>query len=206
MVERTVTTNGTGRRDAAPEQAHVEITAEGGGESPGTARRQATDLGATVLDALPGDLGRTTGIRADEEVFEDDKPPYTATQTIEVTCTPDEASDVVVAATDEGASVRDVTFGLTDPTAERLHDEALIDAMADARRKAAQLAAAEGMAVGSVREVTTVDPSGMYSLVESALDAGPGDDFEFHPGPVDVLAEVEVVYDLESESETQRSA
>ena len=202
MVERTVTTTGGGSRQHPVERAHVQLEVKGEGASPGVARQEASDTGATVLTSLPDDLGRTTGIRIDEGTFPDDDEeyPFTARQTIEVTAMPDEAASVVIAATDAGASVSSVQFDLTDETRKRLYDEAVVEAATAARRTASQIASAEDATVGPVRDVRTVDPTGMASVIDSALEAGPNNAFEFHPGPVTVEAQVEMTFDLFADS------
>ncbi|MFC7081186.1 SIMPL domain-containing protein [Halorussus caseinilyticus] len=113
-------------------------------------------------------------------------------------CAPETAAEVVVLATDTGATVPDVQFGLREGTRRRLEDEAFGDAMDRAREKAERIAAAEGLAVGGVREVTTQGGGmGMSSIVNDAL-AGNGDP-ELHPDPIVVSKGVEVVYELVEE-------
>ena len=77
MVERTVTTTGSGNRVHPVERTHVELEVKGEGPSPGSARQEASDTGATVLASLPGELGRTTGVRIDEGTFPEPVPSIT---------------------------------------------------------------------------------------------------------------------------------
>lgn len=198
MVDRTIVTTGSGHREAEPERTEISLEAKGKGESPKEARQHATDAGATIQAALPGEYGQITGFHLDEyRHFQDeDERPYTATQTIEVTCPPSDAGEVVVAAADAGAAVTTVAFGLSEATREACHTEALDAAMEDARRKATAIASAEGLTVGAIREVSTTDTSGMPDLVNSALESGPDDSFAFEPTPITVAADVEVVYEL----------
>ncbi|WP_255197686.1 SIMPL domain-containing protein [Halorarius litoreus] len=202
-MERTVTTEATARRETAPELARVDLTVTAGGESAATARAAVDDRAASVREPLTTVVDaadvRTTGQRIEStgEVFDprvDDA--FQATVELTVDCVPETAEDVVVAATDAGATVDRVEWHPHESVCRRLHDDALEAATERAREKAERVAAAEGLAVGSLREATTTDSvGGMQSIVDEALfDGG---DTAFQPTPITVAASVECVFDLE---------
>jgi uncharacterized protein YggE len=91
--------------------------------------------------------------------------------------------------------VRTVDFHLGESVSRRLQDEALEAATGRAREKAERIAAAEGLTVAGVREVTTRDvPTGMNSIVDAALAHGP--EMDLQPDPTTVAAAVEAVFEL----------
>lgn len=201
MTHRTITTDATGRSEAKPELATVEAAAIGEAESAATAlaaaRDRAESIRASVTTVADAQI-RTTDRRVDHssEVFDaDPDAPYRAIERLDVTCDPEVVEPIVVAVTDAGGSVRTVQFHLRENAAHRLQDEALVDAMERAREKAEQLATAEGLTVGDVRDVTVEDMmTGMESIVDEALATG--GDADLHPGLVSVSETVTVVYEL----------
>lgn len=52
MTRRTITTDATGRREATPELATVEVTAIGEGESAAVARATARDRSSTIRELV----------------------------------------------------------------------------------------------------------------------------------------------------------
>lgn len=113
-----------------------------------------------------------------------------------MTCPLEEVDEIILAATDVGASVRDVTFGLHEATHERHYDAALTDAMADARRKAETVAAAEEETVGEVVDISTSAVTDGHDLFDNVPKIGNVDEFEFDPGTITVEAAVEVVFGI----------
>jgi uncharacterized protein YggE len=160
-MSRTVTVEATGRREARPELAVVELTATGTGETAAGARAIARDRAATVresMTAVASERVRTTEIRVEEtdELFDaEPDSPYKSFEHLRVDCTPDTVESVVVEGTDARASVERVDFELHDDVRRRLHDEALSAAMDRARTKAERLADTEDLSVGDVQSVTT---------------------------------------------------
>lgn len=206
MPRRTITADATGRVTAEPTQATVELTIRGEADAPRVARERARDHATTVRAALTDGPVPTEEVRATdrqvestEELFETDPDvPYRATEELAVDCDPGTADEVVVTATDAGASIRRVGFGVHEETRDALQDEALDAAMANARRKAERIAAAEDLTLAGVREVTTREVStGMESIVDDAIGNTP--DGNFQPDPVEVNEAVEVVYDVDEE-------
>lgn len=195
--ERTVTTGATGRAEHGPETATVQVSATGRGSSPGSAREAAVERAAAVRDALSNvshERVRTTGFRTRESrPPQADQAPYEATESLAVDADPANADSVVVAVTREGATVNDVEFSLTEETRRDLRERALADAAASARRQAATLAGAEGLTVG---EAVAMTASEVRSGRGAPMSAEYGSAADFQPGPVEITAEVEVVFEL----------
>lgn len=201
MSSRTIRTDAVGRREARPELATVVVTASGDGESAVDARATARDRALAIREsvtAVSEECLRTVTCRVEaaSEFFEPDTDaPYLAEEKLHVDCTPERAEDVVVAVTEAGGTVQDVRFELHDAVRRELEDEALAAAMERAREKAERVAAAEGLAVSAVREVTTGNgDEGMQPIAEEALAGIPATDFR--PDPIAVTATVEAVYEL----------
>lgn len=111
---------------------------------------------------------------------------------------PETAEAVVVEVTDAGGTVHTIQFKLHEDVHRQLQNKALTTAMERAREKAKHIAAAEGLVVGEVQEVTTREvSSGMESIVDEALAASP--DTDLHPAPVAVSESVKVIYELTEE-------
>lgn len=206
MSRPTITTDATGRCEADPDLATVEITAVREGDTATIARRNASECAETVRESLVAegvspDLIRTVSVQVEDasQLFDcDGEDPYRATERLVVECVPETAGDALVVATDAGASVPTVQFHLHETVRQSLEEEALAAAMDRARGKAERIAASEDKEVAGVREVTTGETSrGMESIVDEAL-AGTSDG-DFCPDPITVSETVEVVYELTPE-------
>lgn len=203
MNERTITADATAERRALPELAQVTLEVTGDGTTAAEARRAVRDRASAVRtaleDAVSADRVRTTSVEVDpsSDLFEAETDlPYEASERLEVDCTPDTVEEVVVCATDAGATVPVGSHSLTEGRERDLQDEALTAATERAREKAACIAAAEGLSVGRVRRVETREVStGMDSIVEDALANNRQSSIQ--PTPVTVSAAVEAVYELE---------
>lgn len=204
MTSRTITADATGRREARPDLATVDVTTIGEGESAAGARAMVRDRTAAVRESLsdvPVDRIRTGESRVQDtsETFDPvTDAQYQAKERLHVDCGPEAAETVVEAVIDAGGTVRSVEFGLHGSVYRRLQNEALAAAMERAREKADRIAAVEGLPVGEVRDVTTEDAStGMERIVDEALGSNP--EVDVNPAPVSVSEAVEVVYELTEE-------
>ncbi|WP_049935442.1 SIMPL domain-containing protein [Haloplanus natans] len=154
-----VTTDGTGRREAMPDLAVVEVTVNGDGDSATAARETARDRTATVEESLSVSNGRIRtverSINDTSELFEPETDaPYRATERLVVDCVPETVGDVFVEATDAGGKVGSIDFHLHEAVRRELRDEALEAATKRARETAERIAAVEGLVVGDVCETT----------------------------------------------------
>ena len=201
MTSRHGTVDAVGTVERPPDAATVELRAIGDGNSASDARADAREQSAALrdrLDALQTYRVRAVSIKveASGDMFDPvTDAAFQATEQLHVDCAPAAVEAVVVEATDAGASVQNVNFGLRAATRETLTDEALTAAMERAREKAERLAATEGLAVAGVHEVTTTDASeGFQGIVEEALEFG--EETNLHPGPITLSEGVQATYEL----------
>jgi uncharacterized protein YggE len=202
MSEQTITTTATGRYKAHPDVATVETKATGTGETAASARRVAQDCCAMVQQSLLNSGIESDNIRAVEfsvkrraDMFENDRTDnsYQAVKRLVIDCSPEAVDKIVSRTLDSGSTVPTVQFHLHDERQQQLQQDALAEAMNNARMKAEQLAAAEDLKIRSVAEITTLeDGTGMESIVEEAL--GKPTAGEFSPNPISMTEEVKVVY------------
>lgn len=178
----------------------VEITAIGEGDSTTVARSTARDRVSTIRDSLTtvsDNQIRTVDLQIEDssEMFDPDTDAqYRAIERLHIDCVPETAESIVVEVTDAGGTVQTVQFKLHADVHQQLQNKALTAAMERAREKAECIAAAEGVAVGKVQQVTTSEESsGMESIVDEALASS---DVDLHPTPITVSERVEVVYEL----------
>ncbi len=192
--------------EAEADAAEVVLAVEARAADPSAARRDVADGVSSVRDALTGmnlseeDVRSTDyTIREERSPSEDrEEPLHLARHELTVSVDDvDRAGEVIDAAVDAGAtSVSDVRFTLSQERRDELKDEALAQAMNRSRSRAETVAEAGGVSLGEVRSVSTADtdvsPVRMSaSYLESEDAAGTSVD----PGPVEVRANVEVVYE-----------
>ena len=198
-----LTSDGAYPRASARGIAPVQrIIAEG--DTAEAARQTVADHEATLRDTLLAETSlsleyiRATGfeVRHQEDQFDPSQTDsdYRAVKDVQVDTQPGHAGDIVVIATDAGASVANVGFSITDSTRGDLEKQALANAMEKAREQSETLASVEDATVGTVLNVETREPSGMQTIVDDALEIG--SDHDFQPSPISVSGEVEVIYEL----------
>lgn len=199
VTERSVTTTATATRAATPDNATVAVTALGEGASAARARERAQNRAAavrTAIEAVAEVAIETVDHRVTNSAaaFEPETDAaFRAVEECHVRCEPAAAATVVIEATDGGGGIDHVQFGLTDKTRAELQDVAMTAAVERARRKAEQLAAAEGLAVGEAQAITTQpDYPGGDPVVDDAWESDPA----VHPAPISVTERVEVEYEL----------
>jgi len=210
-TDEHITVTADGEAHAEPDAAVVAVGVETEDDDPSAAREEVAGDANAVRDALEAagyDDVRTTDFTVRERrPFEvpdevDDEPRHVARHEFQITTDdPDDAGDVIDTAMDAGATtVSDVSFTLSDDREERLKEEALEDAMANARTQAEAIENADDIAVTGVRSVST-DGTGVSPVTRDAAvyQAELADDAavetEIDMGDVDVEASVRVVYD-----------
>lgn len=209
-----ITVTASGAADAEPDSAVVTLAVEVRHEDPSVARERVARGADEMRDALEaagytGDDVQTTdfGIREErlprEAVERGEDPDHFGYHEFEVTADdPEDAGDVIDVAVDHGATtVSDVSFTLSDEQQAELKQEALETAMENARMQADAVAAAGNVNVVGVRSASTADTRFSPVSVDEAYlaaEADVADDAatDIDPGPVDVDAQVKVVYDL----------
>lgn len=207
--ERTVEVAAGGQVEAEPNRAVVRVAVTSRADSVETVRQQLAENASSVRQAL-----RDAGLDADQIVTEDydirrnfrherepDQPEYQGQHALVVTLdNTSRAGEIVVTAVENGATqVSDIRFTVDRETRLALREDALANAMDNARGRA-QVAASNGnLQLAGVHTVQTaevsVDPfrSERVALGDAAGGGGaPSTSFE--SGTVTVNAQVLVIY------------
>lgn len=199
--ERTIAVDATGEAAAAPDAAivRVAVTAEGDNQS---AVRDDLAADASALRTALDDLGvdyETTDYRLDRTPRSEERnmPEYRGVTTYTVRLNdPDRAGTVADAAVDAGASVRSIDLTLAEETRQQLRDDAIEDALDDARGQAATIANATDLAVVGVLTVDATQEEFSpvsYDAAATVEQAG-GSATQITPGDVTVTYDVRVTY------------
>lgn len=208
-ADRTIAVDATGGAEAEPDQAalRVSVTAEG-------------DDSAAVRDSLAADAETLRENLADEGLTDADyettdyrigsprRPPrdngdeheYRGVHAFEITLDdPQRAGDISDAATDAGAEVDNIEFTLSEQRRMELREQAIDNAMADARSQAEMIAASGGLRVTNAASVEASHQR--FSSVryeDAAADAPratPAPETTLDTGDVEVTYRVEVTYE-----------
>lgn len=208
----TIVVGGTGSVEAEPDAATVRLSVVATGESPDVVRTRLSRNTTAVREALLAyglDEEQITSRhfrieenhRARREGGEDE-PPYVGTHALVVDLDDVDAVGEVIDVAVENASVQveGVEFGLSDERQAQLRNQALTEAVEDARSEAELVAAAEELRVVAVERITTdrvqFDRPRATVVREAAATATPGGDAStrVQGGEVTVTASVQVVY------------
>lgn len=203
----TLTIDGNGVAYVAPDLATLDIGVRSASASPVTARSRANARTRRVLAAItalgvPRTQVTTSGVSLTRTQVRKGLVRYGAANTIDVRITDvTKVGPVVDAVTRAGAdSVDGPSFSFSDPSAGRA--QATRNALADARRRADDAAAAVGQRVTGVQSIV-IDPATgpqPYATGGSAKASAPSADVatptQVSPGRQEVDATVEVVYTI----------
>jgi uncharacterized protein YggE len=197
-VDRTIQVSATGGADAAPDQgvARVAVTAEG--ESVGEVRDQlatGTQQLTAALDELDVEYETSDYSVGDSHEY----PDYEGSHSFVVRFDdPDMAGAVVDAASGADAEVQDVRLTLSEETREQLREEAIQNAMADARGQADTIADSGGLSVVGVKSVDASQrgyrPVHFDDMAAEAGQDGAAPPTEIASGDVSVSYSVDVTY------------
>jgi uncharacterized protein YggE len=205
----TLAIDGTGVALVAPDVATLSVEVRSAASTRQSARRKCNARTGRVLAAL-GKQGvpraelQTSGITLNRTQAGKHKVLYTATNSISVRLTNvAKVGPVIDAVTKAGAdSIDGPSFSFKDPSAGKA--EATRAALADARRRADDAAAAVGQHVTGIRSIVIDPASGPESASGAAngapkasspafTDAAPT---EVSPGRQEVTVTVEVIYTI----------
>lgn len=208
--DRTITVSATGSAEASPDQAvvHIAVTAEGA--EPAQVRNTlATDaeelrteldeLGVTYETNRYAIEERRDPPRADRKHSNtDDTPTYRGIHAFTVTIDDLEATgSVIEAAANTGGEISHVQLTLSDQRRSELRNQAIENAMTDARSQATTIAAADNLSVTTVATVDAAESRYRPVPVEMAGDTG-GDGGSvptvIDGGTVSVTYNVQVTY------------
>ncbi len=200
---RTVQVSADGSAETAPDQAVVRIAVVETGDGPATVRDRLARNASAVRSALEAlDVAEVRTVRydvgRDEPRQRDgapDQPAYRGEHAFAVTASNvSDAGAVIDAAVDAGgATVETVRFTLSDETRRALRQDALVDAMGNARAQAATLGSEADLEITGVRSVSTTERDYRPVAYETAAAAGDGGT-AVSSGPVSVSVQVRVTY------------
>lgn len=161
----TVSVAGQATVEAEPDAATVELTVAARGDDPRAVRDRLASNASAVREALESEgldaeQIRTEHfrIRENHRAHEDpDAPAYVGAHALVVELEDTERVGEVIDAAVESGPVRvdGVTFGLSDERREELRDQALTQAVEDARGEAELVASAEGLEISSAKQIRT---------------------------------------------------
>jgi uncharacterized protein YggE len=194
----TITVSGNGTANGVPDQASFDF----GVSTQATTATEALSRNAEQANAIVAAL-KKAGIDASKIQTTDVSlwpqttsngtqiVGYTASNSVDVTVPIATAGDTVDAAVRAGANnVDGPNLSVTDQTS--LYDEALKQALADARQKAQEIAAASGLTLGIVQKVT--ETGGQPTPVMVVNAAVPTASPPIEAGTQQVQASVTVTY------------
>ncbi|MEF8787066.1 MAG: SIMPL domain-containing protein [Haloarculaceae archaeon] len=200
----TISVSASATASTAPDTVQIRAAVVATASDAETARRQVAENVSRTRTALAesgitDDQFRTRqfDIRTVREPRPNDsrQTRYRAVNEFEIEVSPDRAGAVIDIAVGNGTNqINGVTFTLTDETRRDLREQALRDAMANARADANTVAAASNVTVQSVKSVSTSEMG--FSPFESRLAGGVAEDAStvIEPGPIEVSATVSVTY------------
>ena len=208
----TVTVGGSAQVNAPTDHAVIRLGISTRAETPSKAQTENNERTEAVMKALT----ETCGIAEDKiatsyfciytlsdwnSVTGAEKVSYQATHDLSVTVDNiDQTGAVIDACVAAGANnIENVSF--ESSTLKDAYDQALTEAVADAKRKAELLAAASGMKLGEIVSITTVGSGGniydntfRFETAEAEEDAG--GDTKLAPGTQSTAATVTVTWEL----------
>lgn len=203
----TATATGTGRTLAAPDMAEMTFGVSALEPEADVALEKVSAAAASITEAV-----KKAGVSADDiktanvsvypeySGYDDGTPQisgYRASVQVRVKVRDlGTLGDVIAAASGAGANeIGGPSFMLDDDAGAQ--DEAITDAIADARRRAETMAKATGKSLGAIVSVaeTGVSIPPIYHGVE-ARAAADGAGVPIEPGQLDVTANVTVVFEL----------
>lgn len=202
----TIAVGADGRVSADPDQAVLRVAVETRGDDAPTARQRLAEnvsrMRAALTDFGIEDDQITTSFydldrdrRPPREAGEDEQLQYRAIHSFEITLENiDRIGQAIDIAVESGATrVDGVEFTLSDDKRRELRNEALSDAMSNARAQANTLAKSGNLTITSISEIRTTD-SRVEPFRAEAVAADAGGGTEIDSGPVMVRADVQVVF------------
>lgn len=204
--DRTIRVSATGQAEAEPDQAVVQVAAIARADDADAVRQRLAENVSQMREALreagvDDDQIRTVVYDISQEYRRDEgerRPAgFQGTHAFEITLSDaDRAGEIVDAAVSNGADRVDrVELTLSDERRRAVRDEALQDAMADARHDAEIVAEAANLTVTGVHSAATGDLHFEPVRTERLeADAATEATTQIESGPVTVTAQVQVVY------------
>ena len=205
----SITVSASGSAETEPDEAVIRVSVTAVRDD-ATAARQAVARNVSAIRSSLEQFGLADSqIRTvDYDLWEDrdrrppqegqeEKTRYRASHDLEITVIEiDTVGEVIDTTIDNGATnIRDVRFTLSKETRRTLRQEALDDAMGNARTQATTLAGSADLSLAGVHSVSTVEENrGVRPVALEAAAGGAGGDTSIESGPVTVSASVVVTY------------
>lgn len=207
-AEKLIYTSTTGEVLARPDQVEISIAVQTENANAQVAQQNNADLMAATIAALeragiPPDKIKTTGYNI-YPVYDDTGSIlgqkvrfYRVTNTLLVTLNDtSRAGEILDLAVANGVNqVNSISFTLSEAQQKALRSDALKDAMARSRADADTVAAAGGLTIAGIKEITV--SGGYYPVAVSAYRSADGTakaETPLVPGDVTVTASVSVTY------------
>ena len=199
-----IAVDGSGAAEAVPDKATVNVAVTATGDEPEDIRDELATDAAALEEALDEeDVEYETAHYQIREPFRDEREyDYEGAHAFDVTVEdPDDVGSIIDLATGVGAEVGNIQMTLSAETREELRDEAIENAMDDARSQADTIAATSDL---TVTDVIKVDASQqrfspvayeMADVTDDAVDAPPT---QIETDDVSVTYSVDVVFDVTS--------
>ena len=204
---QTITVSGDGSASAQPDQAVLRVAVTAEGDDPAAIRSElssgASDLRSALSEAsVADDAIETAGYSIEEPPRRvppseggESGPDLRGVHTFEVTLdSTDRAGAVVDAAAGAGAEVQSVQFTLAEDTRADLRNQALENAMGNARGQADTLASAGGLSVTGVASIDATGTNYRPVAYEDAARQSASGGTTIETGDVSVETSVRVVY------------
>jgi uncharacterized protein YggE len=196
--KKTITVTGTGKVTSVPNQASFDFTVETRADTAKAAMAKNATAAAAVIAAVKGTGVPAADIKTSQVFLSPQTNPngteivgYAASNTISVKTTIAKAGGLVDAAVGAGAD------GVSGPALSRsdedaLYQDALKDAVANAKSKAEALASAGGITLGDVQAI--VEGSQSSPPIAFATKAADSASVPIEPGTQTTEATVTVTY------------
>jgi len=207
----SIAVSATGSADASPDRAVVRVAATASGDAPGGVRDDLAadseqlqaaldDLGVAYETAgydIDGERGRAPPER--REGAGDGGPAYRGVHAYEVTVNDtDRVGAVIDAAADTGAEVEGVRLTLSEERRETVQQEAIRDAMGEARSQAVTIAESGDLRITGVAAVDAARDRYRPVRVEAAAGGDGAGGTAIAAGDVSVRYSVQVTYNATS--------
>lgn len=207
----TIEVGAAGQIQTQPDQAVLRVAVEATGQNASVVRQRLAANASSMRAALT-DMGIDEGhiTTTDYDIRnqrryggpEDERPPVFGRHAFVITLTDlNRTGRVVVTAVENGAtSVNDVRFTLSSDRRDELREQALSEAMENARDRAGVIAEGADLTVTGVGSVTTADVGYRPVRFETAAMAGANAGTSIEGGAVTVTAHVTVTYNATADA------
>ncbi len=205
-INKTITVSGEGKIVVKPDTASVSLGVSVDADSAAAALKQANDKADALIKAI-----KAAGVADDDIVTSglsvyprydngnNKVSGYTASNNVTVTvrniAKAGPVIDAAAAAAGDNVTIGGISFYVDDT--EKLIGAARADAIANAKKRAGEFAAAAGAKVGGVLQISEVGvsiPQPIYRTMEAADSAGGATPIQ--TGTQDLTVSVTVVYEL----------